>query len=644
MRIIRLELRNFRSISHLVLENLPETIVLISTNGLGKSTILEAVAGAHDLVVPYHQDEYQFRDSWQGQNFRTWPPHLRKPVRFNSNQASVAIEVQPNDLEKSYLHEAGIRETTGKAEFVVENGRFVKQFQVNDAIKKLFEYHSPANGIGFLDYVGPIRHYPNQGVGNINSAGSDSELRAMLASFHRPATDGSKFSTLKTFIVTSIVNDTTEFRETSIQVDSLRLFRETFDSFFFPKRFIGPKKNATTGEFEVLVDTPFGPHDISFLSDGEKEVLNILGYLFQFRALENIFLWDTPESHLNASLEARLYQALRRIAPRNQLWLCTHGLELIGSVPPESLFVLRQTNGSVTVERPSDTDRKTRLGIYRDLGASVGLQLVSSLVVFVEGKQADSDKRILDRLVGADIRSANFIAGGDCDGILALGTRANALLESACANGDFLAIVDRDYRDDGDLETINSQYRSRVFVWGVHEIENLFLSPNVVLETLKLHDQLRTFKTEEEVNRALQGVARDLREWIAADWVRWIIHQGLKRPSGHISSNRPLDSLKEYAQRVRDVATSAAADPDVDRLYKEKLAEIDRFLMSDKWLQRLPGKQILELFLSKHTTLNTAIYTATAVSMITEKGIRIAEIERLKETLQRSLGRNTTST
>ena len=52
MRITRLELANFRSIAHLVLDNLPDTVVLVSANGLGKSTILEAIAGAHDLVVP----------------------------------------------------------------------------------------------------------------------------------------------------------------------------------------------------------------------------------------------------------------------------------------------------------------------------------------------------------------------------------------------------------------------------------------------------------------------------------------------------------------------------------------------------------------------------------------------------------------
>ena len=45
MRVSRLELTNFRTFSHLVLEDIPEMVVLVSPNGLGKSSILEAIAG-----------------------------------------------------------------------------------------------------------------------------------------------------------------------------------------------------------------------------------------------------------------------------------------------------------------------------------------------------------------------------------------------------------------------------------------------------------------------------------------------------------------------------------------------------------------------------------------------------------------------
>src|SRR5215467_7108459 len=110
MRITRLELRNFRCIAHIVLEDLPQTIVLVSANGLGKSTILEAIAGAHDLVVPYHSDHYPFRENWQGKTTDAWPPHLRKPVKYGCKEAMLRIEVKPNEDEVKFLRSIGINE------------------------------------------------------------------------------------------------------------------------------------------------------------------------------------------------------------------------------------------------------------------------------------------------------------------------------------------------------------------------------------------------------------------------------------------------------------------------------------------------------------------------------------------------------
>lgn len=64
MRIRRLELTNFRTFGHAVFEDIPETVLLVSPNGRGKSSVLEAIAGAKDLVTPYHQDHYQFSETW----------------------------------------------------------------------------------------------------------------------------------------------------------------------------------------------------------------------------------------------------------------------------------------------------------------------------------------------------------------------------------------------------------------------------------------------------------------------------------------------------------------------------------------------------------------------------------------------------
>jgi hypothetical protein len=94
------------------------------------------------------------------------------------------------------------------------------------------------------------------------------------------------------------------------------VFRKVFDHFFSPKKFVGYRRAGAIGQGQIVVESSFGSHDTDALSDGEKEVLHILAYLFRLRQLSNVVLWDTPELHLNAALESRLFDAVsvRRIA------------------------------------------------------------------------------------------------------------------------------------------------------------------------------------------------------------------------------------------------------------------------------------------------------------------------------------------
>ena len=57
--------------------------------------------------------------------------------------------------------------------------------------------------------------------------------------------------------------------------------------------------------------------DSKILGRRQFRHVTILQDYHRFRHLENIVLWDTPELHLNAALEARLYDAISRIAPKN---------------------------------------------------------------------------------------------------------------------------------------------------------------------------------------------------------------------------------------------------------------------------------------------------------------------------------------
>ncbi|HEX4142964.1 MAG TPA: AAA family ATPase [Pirellulales bacterium] len=633
MRIRRLELANFRTFGHAVFEDIPDTVLLVSPNGRGKSSVLEAIAGAKDLVVPYHQDNYQFTEMWQRRSVPIWPSHLPDPVKIGERKAELRIEVEATGSDCDYLRAANISGNVGAAHFVIEDGRHITVQESDEIIKRLCQFHSPADGVGFVDYIRSVRFYMRKDIGNFSSEMDDSHFRKNLGDFHRQVTDQQKFGGFKSFIISSQLNDFSHQQATGDKLDSLELFRKVFDHFFSPKKFLGFRSSEAAGQGRIVVDSPFGSHDTDALSDGEKEVLHILAYLFRLRRLSNVVLWDTPELHLNAALESRLFDAIRSIAPNNQYWIATHSLEFINAVPLESVFVLRQDGNSAVVERASGEERKARVRIYREMGAQVGLQLVSAVVVFVEGKEANSDKRLLDRVIAPSVPGVNFVAGGSCESILSAGTRANNLLAEACTNGDFFAVVDRDYRSDEEIVDLTGKYKDRLFVWNLHEIENIFLQPNLLFQTLKFLDHLGEAETPDSLESELKQVATGLTEWIAADWVAWEFDRAFQPPSRRIGGDDPKGSLQKYTANLKSKIGEATDGQNVEERFEKKRLLIAQIIEDGSWLVRLPGKQLLRKFLERFPTLRPDDYLRAAASVVRERDIKIDELIRLQNTL-----------
>ena len=131
---------------------------------------------------------------------------------------------------------------------MIEDGRHVTRQQADDTIKRLFQFHSPAEGIGLLDYIRATRFYARRAIGNFSSEMGDAHFRKTLGEFHRQATDQTKFGGFKSFVVSSQLNDFSHQQATGEQIDSLELFREVFDHFFAPKTFVGYRGAGTLGQ------------------------------------------------------------------------------------------------------------------------------------------------------------------------------------------------------------------------------------------------------------------------------------------------------------------------------------------------------------------------------------------------------------
>ena len=170
-------------------------------------------------------------------------------------------------------------------------------------IATLFQHFNPASGIGVVDYIGADRTFPIQRIGNLNlTTISLQQQRLERIELFASVQPSQKFRAVKQFIISEQLNDLSIFQSTGVNQDSLHLLRDLFRYFFGPKLLIGSIQRD--GEFQVVIRTPNGDHDIDQLSSGEKELFMVFVNLFRIRHLPSVILYDEPERHLNPGLES----------------------------------------------------------------------------------------------------------------------------------------------------------------------------------------------------------------------------------------------------------------------------------------------------------------------------------------------------
>jgi predicted ATPase len=101
------------------------------------------------------------------------------------------------------------------------------------------------------------------------------------------------------------------------------------------------------------------------LSEGEQQLLTVLGLMRFTHEDESLFLLDEPDTHLNPVWKLRYFDEIEKVVKLqnesanggdSQIIITTHDPIMIGSLRKEQVRILRKTNkGSVEVHQP-DTD------------------------------------------------------------------------------------------------------------------------------------------------------------------------------------------------------------------------------------------------------------------------------------------------
>lgn len=576
MKIKRLKISNFRNLIDFEIDNCPDTIILAGPNGSGKSSVLEAIGILKETAAPYYST-------------RTIPGMVTVGADFCEIEADIEI----CDTEKAFLERQGkaVDATLYKCLVRFNNLGSVIQTSRDENVRILLQHYEPGSGVGIVEYLNPYRRMPHSRLQAISLTGMSLEIEKRRRIYEVET----KFNELKEYLATLTLRDLQIFMQTGQKQDSLAVIKQVFNDFFNPKTFAGVEIGE--GEMYFWVDTPSGRHDIDNLSSGEQEIFMVFLNLLKLKLRGSILLYDEPDLHLNAALQRRLLSQLKAVGADNQIWIATHSADIVGSASYDEIFHMKLYEGGNQVGRLEEDVEK--LSIFKSLGASIGVQLSSERVIFLEGNDPGGDKEILERLFPQYLNRISFVPTGSVTALMGVATRATELLKQASTYAQFYLIRDRDFLSEDDVKRIKEEYGGRLFVWNRYEIENYFLDSALVLHVLK---SLGVSKWDNEmaVENALLEVANELKEDTLLAWANF----ELENRMGAFSFKGKGDTIED---KLKDGANRAIARFN-EQLPQEKILEViaeKRKRVSQEWTKGLwriicPGQRILRSFAGKH--------------------------------------------
>lgn len=303
MKITELDITGLGGIDALKLSFSNQMNIICGPNGVGKSTILDAIA----------------------HSFAGGQSALKRNV--NAKKAVIRTSYEHNDQNKKATHEV--------AEFAPqrsdsnyshgENINYVMVFKTN----RVFPY-SP------LDSIRKDPDTATHVVWESNKNGVD-------------------YGYTKNWFVNRYLYSAYPDAINDTQRDNFELAKECFsaldDTFYFSR--------VDAASNEVMVKTPSGEIYYEYLSSGFKSCLSIMFAIireveFRFgqermpaKEFDGVVLIDELELHLHPIWQSRIAKVLTEIFPRAQFIVTTHSPHIIQSADPDQIKVLERRNGEI---------------------------------------------------------------------------------------------------------------------------------------------------------------------------------------------------------------------------------------------------------------------------------------------------------
>ncbi len=224
------------------------------------------------------------------------------------------------------------------------------------------------------------------------------------------------------------------------------------------------------------------PREIFWAGFGFQVWCQMLTHLIQ-SSDKALFLIDEPDIYLHSELQRQLLGLLRNLGP--DILIATHSTEIITEAEPDDIVLInKRRKHAKRIKNPTQLAE-----IFAILGSNLNPILTqlakTKRAVFVEGKDFQVFSKFARKLGLTSIANRSDFAVVQVEGFNPERVRSLKLGMEATLGGKIkaAAIFDKDYRCEGEVESITNECKSfcdYVVIHSRKEIENFLLVPTAI--------------------------------------------------------------------------------------------------------------------------------------------------------------------
>ncbi|WP_458411881.1 ATP-dependent nuclease [Schinkia sp. CFF1] len=408
MKLSRVEVRNYKSISHIV-ANIDDLTAIVGKNNYGKSALLDAIQCFYgDKTI--NDDDFHMGKEENIEIGLLFTNIVNEDIERFFNYKSMSNKTMLKIMESEgnqALKERELRKLEEKRvqKFAETTEKFCMDLEQNDSI--LIKLIKPRRGnsvyklsndstvakndfcklIPQIKVISAIRTPDKE-----TTAGTKSNMKELISLLQEqqeeenfvklPNTrDKLTYGEIKALISTNeeeqcrnLSTDLTTHFQEAISTDTLSVKVKIEEGFKFDFKYK-----------TVLIDRDMPHKEIDILSCGtglqSMMILSILQtYIKMMNDSNLILLIEEPEVYLHPSLQRKMINTLVKISKKNQVLLTTHSPIIISKIDQQNIHCINKVGGVSSIMDATATT------IIEELGIQVSDILNKNAVLFVEGK------------------------------------------------------------------------------------------------------------------------------------------------------------------------------------------------------------------------------------------------------------------